>query len=180
MGLSLAHDVIGTSSRRYFRRVRQSMRGLVRGKRLLWADGRQPLPNRVTSELLVIRPESMPSAEITSCKPTRYRSREDVLESLSSSEAQRDRSSRSQSLDVAHARLPSLASVLVSDRPNPTSSDSTFACGNGSAWNWRAPSHCTRVRSAIVDGLESRQRTIGSAWSSDGSALESRLGSCPI
>jgi hypothetical protein len=130
--------------------------------------------------LLVIRPESMPSAEITSCKPTRYRSREDVLESLSSSEAQRDRSSRSQSLDVAHARLPSLASVLVSDRPNPTSSDSTFACGNGSAWNWRAPSHCTRVRSAIVDGLESRQRTIGSAWSSDGSALESRLGSCPI
>src|SRR5882724_6049521 len=31
---------------------------------------RQPLPNRVTSELLVIRPESMPSAEITFCKPT--------------------------------------------------------------------------------------------------------------
>jgi hypothetical protein len=27
----------------------------------------------------------------------------------------------------------------------------------------------------IVDGLKSRQRTIGSAWSSDGSALESRL-----
>src|SRR5437868_10536015 len=31
---------------------------------------RQPLPNRVTSELPLIRPESMPSAEITSCKPT--------------------------------------------------------------------------------------------------------------
>ena len=28
--------------------------------------------------------------------------------------------------------------------------------------------------------LESRPRTIGSDWSSDGSALESRLGSCPI
>ena len=33
---------------------------------------------------------------------------------------------------------------------------------------------CTRVRLAIVDGLQSRQRTIGSAWSSDGSAFESR------
>jgi hypothetical protein len=37
-----------------------------------------------------------------------------------------------------------------------------------------------KLPSAIVDGLESRQRTIGSAWSSDETALESRLGSCPI
>src|SRR6266849_5799787 len=41
MELSLAHDVIGASSRRHFRRVRRSMRGLVRGKRLFWADGRR-------------------------------------------------------------------------------------------------------------------------------------------
>ncbi len=43
-----------------------------------------------------------------------------------------------------------------------------------------ATSNRTCVRSAIVDGLESRQRTIRFPWSSDGSALESRLGSCPI
>jgi hypothetical protein len=36
--------------------------------------------------------------------------------------------------------------------------------------NWQAPSHC----------LERGQRTIGFAWWSDGSALESRLGSWPI
>jgi hypothetical protein len=46
--------------------------------------------------------------------------------------------------------------------------------------NWQAPSRRTCIRSVIVDGLENRQRTIGSAWSSNGSALESRLGSCPI
>lgn len=37
-----------------------------------------------------------------------------------------------------------------------------------------------RVAVGMVDGFESRQRTIGSAWSSDESALESRLRSCPI
>ena len=36
MGVSLAHDVNGASSRRHFRRVRQSMNGLVRDKRTLW------------------------------------------------------------------------------------------------------------------------------------------------
>jgi hypothetical protein len=35
-----------------------------------------------------------------------------------------------------------------------------------------------KLRSAIVDGPESSQRTIGSVWSSDENALESRLGSC--
>src|ERR1700691_246289 len=39
--------------------------------------------------------------------------------------------------------------------------------------NWQAPSLRTCIRSVIVDGLENRQRTIGSAWSSNGSALES-------
>jgi len=34
-----------------------------------------------------------------------------------------------------------------------------------------APSNRTCIRSAILNGLESRQRTIGSPWSSDGSAL---------
>jgi hypothetical protein len=82
-----------------------------------------------TDELL---PDSPPGAIRKSRSTSRFI--EDVLESLSSSQAQRDRSSRSQSLDVAHGRLPSLALVLVSDRSNPKSSDSTFAYGNGSAW----------------------------------------------
>src|SRR5258708_19706754 len=67
--MSLVHQT-STFTARLIRLAAQISPSAHKGSNNFWTGGRQPLPNRVTSELLVIRPESMPSAEITSCKPT--------------------------------------------------------------------------------------------------------------
>src|SRR5438034_8881868 len=80
-------------------------------------------------------------------------------------------------LDAVSHRPTHLPSVPQISRT--TNSSSNYADPRSVLPNWR-PRTAPVSESAIVDGLESRQRTIGSPWSSDGSALESRLGSCPI